>query len=75
VVTWNAPGAERVEIIIEHPLTGHSFDVIVPGTVSRLDVPQQFLARGTTYKIEILSYSPNGNRTIVESTFMTSSSP
>jgi hypothetical protein len=72
VVTWNAPGAERVEIIIEHPETGHSFDVIVPGTVSRLDVPPQFLTRGTTYKIEILSYSPNGNRTIVESTFVTS---
>jgi hypothetical protein len=72
VVRWTAPGAERVEIIIEHEDLGHTFDVIVSGSTNRLTVPPQFLRRGQEYKIEILSIAPNGNRTIVESTFRTS---
>jgi len=71
VVRWNAPGAELVEIIIEHPDLGHNFDVIVSGSTTRLTVPPQFLRRGKEYKIEILSIAENGNRTIVESTFRT----
>jgi hypothetical protein len=71
VVRWNAPGAERVEIIIEHEELGDVFDVTVSGSVNRLTVPPQFLRRGQEYKIEILSIAENGNRTIVESTFRT----
>jgi hypothetical protein len=71
IVRWTAPGAERVEIIIEHPDLGHNFDVIVSGSTTRLTVPPQFLRRGKEYKIEILSIAENGNRTIVESTFRT----
>lgn len=71
VVRWDAPGAERVEIIIEHADLGHSFDVIVSGSTTRLTVPPQFLRRGKEYKIEILSIAENGNRTIAESTFRT----
>jgi len=73
VVTWNAPGAEQVEIIIEQEDLGEIFDVILPGTTSQLRVPRQFLRRGTDYKIEILSVGENGNRTIAESTFSTQS--
>jgi hypothetical protein len=71
VVTWNAPGAEQVEIIIELEDLGEVFDVTVPGTTERLRVPRQFLRRDTEYKIEILSIGENGNRTIAESTFKT----
>jgi hypothetical protein len=71
VVRWNAPGAERVEIIIENTDLGHNFDVIVSGSTDRLTVPPQFLRRGREYKIEILSIAENGNRTIAESTFRT----
>jgi hypothetical protein len=71
VVRWNAPGAERVEIIIEQDDLGHIFDVIVSGSTTRLTVPPQFLRPGKEYKIEILSIAENGNRTIAESTFRT----
>jgi hypothetical protein len=71
VVSWNAPGAERVEIIIEQEDLGHILDIIVSGSISSLDVPPQFLLPGTEYKIEILAIAENGNRTIVESTFVT----
>jgi hypothetical protein len=71
VVTFNAPGAEQIEIIIEDEERGEVFDVILPGTSTRLSVPRQFLRRDTEYKIEILALSENGNRTIVESTFVT----
>jgi hypothetical protein len=71
VVTFNAPGAEQIEIIIEEEERGEIFDVILPGTASRLSVPRQFLRRDTEYKIEILALAENGNRTIVESTFAT----
>lgn len=69
VVTWNAPGAEQVEVIIENG--DGTFDVIVPGSVTSLNVPPQFLEPGTEYKIEILAVAENGNRTIAESTFVT----
>ena len=72
VVTWSAPGAQRVEIIIENLRLGANFDVTVPGsTTTRLNVPPQFLARGEEYKIEILAIGENRNRTLVESTFAT----
>ncbi len=72
VVTWNAPGAERVEVVIENTGLGHVFDVIVSGSTTSLNLPPQFLKPGTTYAIEILAIGPNGNRTIAESTFKTS---
>ena len=71
VVTWSAPGADLVEIIIENEDLGHIFDVILPGAGGSLNVPPQFLQPGTEYAIEILAISPNGNRTIVESDFVT----
>lgn len=71
VVTWSAPGAKRVEIIIENADLGHLFDVTVSGSTTRLNVPPQFLTRGVEYKIEILAIAENGNRTLVESTFAT----
>ncbi len=73
VVEWNAPGAEQVELIIEQDELGHVLDITLSGSSKRLRVPPQFLRPGMEYKIEILSISENGNRTIAESTFRTSS--
>ncbi len=71
IVTWNAPGAEQVEVIIENEDTGDVFDVIVSGAITSLNVPPQFLQPDTEYKIEILAIADNGNRTIAESDFVT----
>ncbi len=70
-VTWDAPGAEEVEIILESEDADGTYDVIVPADVGSLDIAPQFLEEGVEYKIEILAYADNGNRTIVESTFNT----
>lgn len=71
VVTWDAPGAEWVEVIIENEESGVVFDVTVTGLITRLSVPQQFLEPDTAYNIEILAIGENGNKTIAESTFVT----
>ncbi|MDX1429035.1 MAG: hypothetical protein R3282_02055 [Rhodothermales bacterium] len=70
-VTWDAPGAEEVEVIIESEDADGTFDVIVPADVGSLDIPEQFLEAGVEYKLEILAYAENGNRTIIETTFNT----
>ena len=71
VVEWNAPGAEKVEVIIEQDEQGDVFDVTVSASTRRLRVPPPFLRAGLEYKIEILSIGENGNRIIVNSTFRT----
>ncbi len=71
VVTWSAPGAELVEVIITSDDFDDVFDVIVSASATSLNVPPQFLKPEAEYKIEILSYAENGNRTIVESSFAT----
>jgi hypothetical protein len=73
VVEWNAPGAEKVEIIIEQDELEHVLDVTLSGSTSRLRVPPQFLRPGREYKIEVLSTGENGNRILAESTFRTAS--
>ena len=69
VVEWHAPGAEKVEIIIENDELEHVLDVTLSNTGRRLRIPPQFLTPGQEYKIEVLSIAENGNRTIAESTF------
>jgi hypothetical protein len=71
VVEWNAPDAEKVEVIIEQDELEHLLDITLSGDATRLRVPRQFLTPGTEYKIEILSIGENGNRIITESTFRT----
>jgi hypothetical protein len=71
VVTWTAPEAERVEIIIEQDELEDVFDVTFSGETRRLRIPRQFLQPGLEYKIEILSIAENGNRVIAEGTFET----
>jgi hypothetical protein len=73
VVEWNAPGAEQVELIIEQDKLRHVLDITVSGSTRRMRIPEQFLTPGQEYKIEILSISGNGNRTIVQGTFRTKS--
>ena len=63
-VAWDAPGAELVEIIIESDESEAVFDVIVEADTESLDIPEQFLEPETEYKIEVLSISENGNKTI-----------
>ncbi len=70
-VTWNAPGAEQVEIIISNEETDATLDVTVSAPVTSLDIPPQFLQADSEYKIEILSIAENGNKTITESNFVT----
>ena len=72
LVEWDAPGAELVEIIIGSDDFEACFDVIVEGDEGDLDIPEQFLEPNTEYKIELLAVAENGNKTIVESTFVTS---
>jgi hypothetical protein len=69
VVRWNAPGADKVEVIIEQDELEHSFDVVVSGSTSSMRIPPQFLRVGREYKIEVQSIAENQNRTITESTF------
>jgi hypothetical protein len=71
VVTWSAPGAEEVEVIIEDEESGRVLDIIVPGDIDSLTVPAEFLEPDTEYKLEILAIAENGNRTIAEGFFMT----
>lgn len=71
VVTWSAPGAEQVEIIIESDDVDDTFDVIVSSASGSLNIPPQFLQPDTEYKIEILAIAENGNKTIAESDFVT----
>lgn len=70
-VTWNAPGAELVEIIIESEENDQVFDVIMERKRGSLDIPRQFLDSGIEYKLELLAYHENGNRTILERFFVT----
>lgn len=70
-VTWSAPGAELVEVIVQHAELGHSFDVILSGATTQLAVPPQFLRSGEEYKIEVLAIGRNRNRTIAEGHFLT----
>ena len=60
-----------VEIIIGSEDSDNSLDVIISGSSGSLNIPPQFLEPGLAYKIELLAYAENGNRTIVESTFIT----
>lgn len=71
VVSWNAPGAELVEVIIESEETDNIFDVTVEGDITSLTIPAEFLEPGTEYKLEILAIAENGNRTIAETFFVT----
>lgn len=70
-VTWDAPGAERVEVIIENEENDNLFDVIVEGDSGALTIPSQFLDSGIEYKLELLAYHENGNRSILERSFIT----
>jgi hypothetical protein len=71
VVTWDVQDAEQVEVILESGANDNVFDVIVSAEITSLNVPPQFLESGVEYKIELLAYHENGNRTIVESSFVT----
>ena len=71
VVEWAAPGAKLVEIIIESEDSDTVFDVTVEGEEGDLDIPSQFLTPNTEYEIELVAIAENGNKTIVESTFIT----
>ncbi|MCZ6775139.1 MAG: fibronectin type III domain-containing protein [Ignavibacteria bacterium] len=71
VIGWDAPGAERVQVIVGNEDLGHFFDVIVSPETTSLNVPPQFLQPATEYKAEVLAISANGNRTITEGTFVT----
>jgi hypothetical protein len=70
-VKWEATDTKQVEVIIEQDELGHSLDILLSGSTTRLTVPPQFLRRGREYRIELQAVTDNGNRTIAESTFRT----
>ena len=72
VIEWNAiAGLEAYEVIVANEEAGLSMTVRLPGTVTTLTVPNEFLDADASYKSEILSIAPNGNKTITEIAFDT----
>lgn len=72
VIEWQEIGGlEGYEVIVENADTGASMTVQLDGDATSLGVPDEFLDEDTEYKVEILSISPNGNKTISEVTFFT----
>ena len=72
VVSWEADGAENVEIIIEDDEEENIISILIAEDEGELTIPPEFLERGTEYKLEVIATGENGNRTIVESSFTTS---
>ena len=70
VVEWSAPGAEKVEIIVESDELEDVLDVTLAAARRRLRVPRQFLTPGEEYKLEVIAIAESGNRTLAESTFL-----
>jgi hypothetical protein len=72
VIRWDpVPGAARFQVIVVNEDTGVDLEVDVSGDTAELHVPPTFLARGATYKAEVLAVSANGNKTITEGLFHT----
>jgi len=72
VIQWNAsPGVESWEVIVVNEHTGAELFVELPGEVTSLKVPVNFLDSNTEYKAEVLAILPNGNKTISEGLFYT----
>lgn len=63
--------AYQVLVVADAPGLGNPkrvFDVMLPGTVTRLPVPSEFLVPGT-YKAEVLAIEQSGNQTLTEVEF------
>lgn len=65
---------KRYEVIVEAIVSGRSFDVLLPASVTSITVPGEFLQPGTEYKLEVLAIAKGagGNQTITETRFSTS---
>jgi hypothetical protein len=59
-----------VERVRSQPL--QVFSVNVPGTITQVTVPPEFIQANAEYKFEVLAIEAGGNQTISESTFSTS---
>jgi hypothetical protein len=57
------------QVIVEHG--GEVFDIKLPGSVTQVTVPAQFLTAGTDYIFEVLAIERGGNQTITEGCFST----
>jgi len=79
VVEWlpvTAPGgvdvvAYQVLVVADEPGLGNPkrvFDVMLPGTATRLPIPAEFLVPGS-YKTEVLAVESSGNQTLTEVAF------
>ena len=71
VVTWEADGAESVEIIIEDDEEENIISILVSESEGELTMPPEYFEEGTEYKLEVISTAENGNKTIIENEFMT----
>jgi len=71
VVSWEANGAECVEIIIEDDEEENIISILVAEDEGELTMPPEYFEGGTEYKLEVIATGDNGNRTIIETSFTT----
>jgi hypothetical protein len=62
---------ETYEVIVEDLATGNRLDIFLPAGVNMVEVPDEFIDNGKTYKYEVLAIADNGNQTISETYFCT----
>ncbi len=62
---------ETYEVIVEDVATGNRLDIFLPAGVNMVEVPNEFIENGKTYKYEVLAIADNGNQTISETYFCT----
>ena len=62
---------ECVEIIIEDDEGENIISILVAEEEGELTMPPEYFEEGTEYKLEVIATGDNGNRTIIESSFMT----
>jgi hypothetical protein len=59
------------QVIVDHDDSGRTFQVDLPGDVTEVTVPVEFLEEEAEYSFEILAIEASGNQTITESCFVT----
>lgn len=76
VIEWTAgsqpPGVEIVgyQVVVTRDNPIRVFSVDLPGTVTSVTVPEEFLERNTEYSLEVLAIEASGNQTLTEISFV-----
>jgi hypothetical protein len=76
VIGWTPgsqpPGVEIVgyQVVVTRDNPIRVFSVDLPGTVTSVTVPEEFLERNTEYSLEVLAIEASGNQTLTEISFV-----